>query len=696
MAKSGKPHIPDLDIGPHLDSSLELDLAQPERRLEFDPDSRAADVAAPGSSRGRGRQDKLLGRDKSLTPEILSGTEIIRQYAVKLPNRPGVYRMISAEGEVLYVGKAKDLKKRVTQYAQGRFHAHRIARMVRFTERMEFVLTQTETEALLLEANLIKTLKPRFNVLLRDDKSFPFILIRQDHASPALSKHRGARKAKGTYFGPFASGLAVNETLAILQKIFLLRTCSDNIFEARTRPCMLHQIKRCAAPCVDVVSPGDYQRLVHQAIDFLKGRNTELSEQLASEMEAASQDLQFEEAAKLRDRIRALAAIRASQDLQVASLVEADIFALHLEGGQSCIQVFFYRAGQNWGNRAYYPRHDRDAGASEILSAFIAQFYDDKPAPALILVSHELAEAELLSEALSLRAERRVEVKEPQRGEKRHVIDQALLNAREALGRKLAETGAQGQLLAATGEVFGLAQAPRRIEVYDNSHIMGAHAVGAMIVTGPEGFEKGQYRKFNMRADGYAPGDDYAMMRAMLQRRFTRLAQAQAEADQPSETHQPPPVWPDLILIDGGAGQLSVAHSVLEELGLAEEVALVAIAKGPDRDAGQEQFFRVGHKPFRLEPRSPVLYFLQRLRDEAHRFAIGAHRQKRSKAIIKNPLDEISGIGPGRKRALLNRFGSAKGVAAATLADLQSTPGIHGAMAERIHDFFNKGGFNAS
>jgi excinuclease ABC subunit C len=605
------------------------------------------------------------------------GVEVIRDHLKRLPAKPGVYRMIGAEGEVLYVGKARSLKARVASYAKGTGHSNRIARMINATAAMEFVVTATETEALLLEANLIKRLKPRFNILMRDDKSFPYIMIRKDHRAPQLAKHRGARKADTDYFGPFASVWAVNRALTTLQKAFLLRSCSDSVFEGRSRPCMLHQIKRCAAPCVDLVSPEAYQGLVGEATAFLRGKSADLQDRLAADMHTAADALDFERAARLRDRIRALAAIRATQGINPQTFEEADVFAIALEGGQSCIQVFFFRAGQNWGNRAYFPKHDRDAEPGEILDAFLAQFYDDKPPPGLILASHEPPGRALLEEAFGLKADGRVEIRTPQRGEKREIMDHAFTNAREALGRKLAESGSQAKLLAGVAEAFGLDAPPERIEVYDNSHIQGANAVGGMIVAGPDGFEKGQYRKWTIRdAKG---GDDFAMMREVLTRRFARLAREDEEEE---------PAWPDLIVIDGGEQQLAVALECAREAGVDEDIPIVSIAKGVERDAGRERFFLPSKPPFRLERNDPVLYFLQRLRDEAHRFAIGAHRAKRSADITRNPLDEISGVGPTRKKALLARFGSARGVARAGLSDLEDVPGVDAALARRIHDFF--------
>jgi excinuclease ABC subunit C len=630
------------------------------------------------------------------------GVDIIREHLKLLPAKPGVYRMIGADGEVLYVGKAKSLKARVSQYAQGRGHTNRIARMIQITEAMEFVVTATETEALLLEANLIKRLRPRFNVIMRDDKSFPLIAIRKDHEAAALQKHRGAKNFKGDFYGPFASANAVNRTLNTLQKAFLLRSCTDSVYSGRTRPCMLFQIKRCSAPCTGEVSLPEYQRLVDDATAFLKGRSAELQERLAQEMHTAAEALEFETAARLRNRIRALAAVRATQGVNVATFDEADVFALHMQGGQSCIQVFFFRAGQNWGNRAYFPKHTADAEADEVLGAFLAQFYDDKEPPGLILLSHEVPDTSLLEEAFALKAERKVELRRPERGEKREVMDQALVNAKEALGRRMAETGSIARLLEGIAEAFGLAQAPERIEVYDNSHIQGTNALGAMIVAGPEGFQKSQYRKFNMKAEA---GDDFAMMKAMIRRRFARLvkadeAKAEAEKSEPGQNGGADfsnarddkfGEWPDLLLIDGGEPQLKATLEALAELGLAGEVAVVGVAKGVDRDAGRERFFMPGRPPFRLEEKSPVLYHIQRLRDEAHRFAIGAHRAKRSAQLTKNPLDEIDGVGPSRKKALLARFGSARGVSLAALADLKQVEGVNEALAQRIYDFFRGG-----
>ena len=611
----------------------------------------------------------------------LAGAALIKDEVRRLPDAPGVYRMMGEDGEVLYVGKARSLKKRVTQYAQGRFHTQRIALMVDLTRAMEFVTTRTETDALLLEINLIKQLKPRFNVLLRDDKSFPEIVIRRDHEAPQLRKHRGAHTIKGDYFGPFASAWAVNRTLNTLQKAFLLRSCSDSVYETRTRPCMLHQIKRCAAPCTGLVSPEDYRALVDEAEAFLRGKSRAVMARMSAEMQAASDDMEFERAARLRDRIRALAAVAQEQQINPETLEEGDIIALHGEGGQACVQVFFFRAGQNWGNRAYFPRVDRSDEPADVMAAFLGQFYEDKPVPRLILTNVAPVDADLLCEAFALKAGRKVEILQPQRGEKRQLVDHALTNAREALGRKMAESSAQSKLLAGVCEAFGLEASPERIEVYDNSHIMGTNAVGGMIVAGPDGFLKNQYRKFNIKGSELTPGDDYGMMREVLRRRFARLVKEE-EAGEAAPR-------PDLVLIDGGAGQLAAAMEIMADLGV-DDIAVVGVAKGPDRDAGLERFFMPGREPFMLEPKSPVLYYLQRLRDEAHRFAIGSHRVRRSIDMKKNPLDEIDGVGPGRKRALLHAFGSARGVSRASVEDLAKVDGVSQALAERIYNYFRK------
>jgi excinuclease ABC subunit C len=627
------------------------------------------------------------------TPDLprLTGAALIKDEVTRLPDAPGVYRMIGEGDEVLYVGKAKSLKKRVIQYAQGRFHTNRIAHMVDATRSMEFVTTRTEADALLLEINLIKSLKPRFNVLLRDDKSFPEIVIRRDHDAPQLRKHRGAHTIKGDYFGPFASAWAVNRTLNTLQKAFLLRSCSDSVYETRDRPCMLHQIKRCAAPCTGLIGKDDYQALVDQAEAFLRGKSRAVIASMAKQMEEAAEDLEFERAARLRDRIRALSAVAQETQINPETVEEADVVALHVEGGQACVQVFFFRAGQNWGNRAYFPRITGAADESEeegvteeqrIITAFLGQFYDDKPIPRLILANVQPAESDLLSEAFALKSGRKVEISVPKRGEKADLVGHALTNAREALGRKMAESGAQTKLLAGVCEAFKLEAPPERIEVYDNSHIQGTNAVGGMIVAGPEGFMKGQYRKFNIKSTELTPGDDYGMMKEVLRRRFARLVKEEEEGDSDNR--------PDLVLVDGGKGQLDAALEIMADLGV-DDIAVVGVAKGPDRDAGLERFFLPGQPPFMLEPKSPVLYYLQRLRDEAHRFAIGAHRTRRSMDLKKNPLDEIEGVGPGRKKALLHAFGSAKGVGRASVEDLVKVEGVSQALAERIHGFFRKG-----
>ncbi|MEI6440193.1 MAG: excinuclease ABC subunit UvrC [Alphaproteobacteria bacterium] len=617
-----------------------------------------------------------------LPAQPLQGAALIKDQVRRLPDSPGVYRMMGEDGEVLYVGKARSLKKRVIQYAQGRFHTQRIALMVDLTRSMEFVTTRTETDALLLEINLIKQMKPKFNVLLRDDKSFPEIVIRREHPAAQLRKHRGAHTIRGDYFGPFASAHSVTKTLNTLQKAFLLRSCSDSVYEARTRPCMLHQIKRCAAPCTGLISLEDYAGLVDQAEAFLRGKSRAVLATLSSQMQAASDDMEFELAARLRDRIRALASVSQETQINPESLEEADVFALHAEGGQACMQVFFFRAGQNWGNRAYFPRVDKTDGDAEVMAAFLGQFYDDKPIPKLVLTSVEPAETDLLSEAFAIKAGRKVEISRPQRGEKRQLVDDALTNAREALGRKMSESSAQSKLLTGVAEAFGLEADPERIEVYDNSHIMGTNAVGGMIVAGRDGFQKSQYRKFNIKGTDITPGDDYGMMKEVFRRRFARLVKEEEAGDSHAR--------PDLVLVDGGAGQLAASLDIFEELGI-EDIAIVGVAKGPDRDAGLERFFLPGKPPFMLEPKSPVLYYLQRLRDEAHRFAIGTHRIKRAADMLKNPLDEIDGVGPGRKRALLHAFGSARGVSRASVEDLAKVDGVSDPLAERIHAFFRKG-----
>jgi excinuclease ABC subunit C len=714
-----------------------------------------------------------LAADLDSLPDagIGAGRKVVARFVAHAPSAPGVYRMIGADGDVLYVGKAKNIKKRVLSYARPTGQVNRIARMVAITASIECVTTATETDALLLEANLIKRLRPRFNVLLRDDKSFPYILISQGERPAQILKHRGARNRDGAFFGPFAAVNAVTRTITALERAFLLRSCADAVFDSRTRPCLLHQIKRCAAPCTGEISRADYDELVREAMAFLSGKSRAVREELARDMEQAAEVLDFERAAVLRDRLAALAAVQARQDINPRDVEEADVFAAHQDGGFTCIEVFFFRTGQNWGNRAYFPRADRSLGAGEVLGAFLAQFYDDKPCPRLVLLSHEIEDRELLAEALSIKSDRKIEVAVPQRGGKHDLVAHAAANAREALGRKLAETASQQRLLAALADAFGLQQPLRRIEVYDNSHIQGSNPVGAMIVAGPEGFRKNQYRKFNIKSPDLAPGDDFGMMREVLTRRFKRLmneqprlaqavavgpaslqdngeagsltasvenrvadvypmdavADRQASADQdaptaarlgsdhaihgiaqgvakntakditkdilpdegtvgePDDRQQ---TWPDLVFIDGGEGQLRAARETLAALGI-EGVPLVGIAKGPDRDAGRETFHIAGRDPFRLPQRDPILYFIQRLRDEAHRFAIGSHRQRRGRDIREAGLQEIGGIGPARKRALLHHFGTLKAIERASIADLIKVPGVNADIARRIYDFFH-------
>jgi excinuclease ABC subunit C len=625
----------------------------------------------------------LLSRVRKALGGVETGAPVIAAHAKTAPAGPGVYRMIDAGGEVLYVGKARHLKKRVQSYARVGTHNSRILRMIADTASMEFVTTATEIEALLLEANLIKRLKPRFNVVLRDDKSFPFILIARDHKVPQILKHRGARNRKGDYFGPFASAGAVGRTINTLQRAFLLRSCSDAYFESRLRPCLLFQIKRCSAPCTGEISVEDYGKLVDEALGFLTGESDEVKRRLHALMDEASLKQDYERAASFRDRLTALSHIQSRQGINPQTVKEADVFAAHQEAGQTCIQVFFFRSGNNWGNRAYFPRADKSLPVEEVLESFVAQFYDDKPPPKLVLLSHDIASRRLLAEALSLRAGRNITVTRPVRGEKRELMEHALINAREALARRLADSTSQTAILARLAELLDLDDTPERIEVYDNSHISGTNPVGAMIVAGPEGFIKGQYRKFNIKSEDLAPGDDYAMMREMLTRRFSRLAKSKDEVNG----------WaaPDLVLIDGGPGQLGAAYAVLDELGLSD-IKVAAVAKGPDRNAGRERIYLRGREPMLLEPRDPVLYCIQKLRDEAHRFAIGAHRAKRKKAITASPLDEVPGIGPSRKRALLQHFGSAKAVSRAGIADLEAVGGISAQMAKVIYDHFHERG----
>ncbi|MCK0137572.1 excinuclease ABC subunit UvrC [Aliiroseovarius sp. F47248L] len=621
-------------------------------------------------------------RDEQEKLEVPVGHGVIQSYLKTLDNSPGVYRMLDAKGRVLYVGKARSLKKRVSSYAKPTGHTARIARMISQTASMMFLTTQTETEALLLEQNLIKQLKPHFNVLLRDDKSFPNILV-TGHDFPQIKKHRGARKEKGAYYGPFASADAVNRTLNQLQKVFLLRDCSDAMFETRTRPCLQYQIKRCAGPCVGKISDADYAKLVRDAEDFLSGRTTKMQENLAADMQAASEAMEFEKAAILRDRIRALTQVQQAQGVNPRGVAEADVIALHMDGGQACVQVFFIRAHQNWGNRDFYPRTGAGAEPGEVLQAFVGQFYDQKEPPRLILLSDPLDEQDLMAEALSERLGRKVEISVPLRGEKSELVANAQRNARESLGRKMAETATQARLLDGIAQAFDLDGPPRRIEVYDNSHIQGAHAVGAMIVAGPEGFMKSQYRKFNIKGDDLTPGDDFGMMKEVLTRRFKRLLKE--DPDREGEH------WPDLLLIDGGAGQVSAVHQIMEELGVTD-IPMIGVAKGVDRDQGKEEFYRRKKRPFALKRNDPVLYFIQRLRDEAHRFAIGTHRAKRAKAQGSTPLDDVPGVGATRKRALLQHFGSAKAVSRAGLDDLKTVDGISETLAETIYGFFHDKG----
>jgi excinuclease ABC subunit C len=642
--------------------------------------------------------------DVAMIPtDLKMGIEVIARFAVTLPHKPGVYRMMDASGDVLYVGKAKSLKNRVTSYARGQAHSHRVAHMITLTTHMEFITTDTETEALLLEANLIKQLRPRYNVLLRDDKSFPYILLSTDHEAPQLIKHRGGRARKGRYFGPFASGGAVNHAMLILQRAFLIRTCEDSEYASRKRPCLLYQIKRCSAPCTGEISHQEYGQLVQEACDFLSGKSGAVQKRLANDMQTASEALEFEKAAAIRDRLAVLSTIQATQGVNLQGLEEADVFAIATQGGHICIMVFFIRNFQNWGNRAYYPKADAQEPLADILGSFLTQFYDDKPPPRFILSSEPILEAKLIGEALASRMGHKVEVLSPQRGEKSEIVQQALRNAHEALARKLAESTAHAQLLKAVGEALGMPCPPRRIEVYDNSHISGTNAVGGMIVSGPDGFMKAHYRLFTIASDTLTPGDDYAMMKEVLTRRFKRLVKAHIPEDKnedkdegvstPKEEDNASFISvPDLLLIDGGAGQMEVAKQVLDELipegGAISRPFLVGVAKGKDRDAGRETFFIPKRSPFKLPPRDAALYYIQRLRDEAHRFAIGAHRAKRSKAITKSELDDIKGIGPRRKRALLLHFGTSKAVSKASMEDLMRASGVNAATAQMIYNFF--------
>ncbi len=612
--------------------------------------------------------------------QSLVGHLFISEFVKTLDGSPGVYRMLDVQARVLYVGKARNLKRRVSSYAKVSGHSPRIVRMISETAQMMVLTTRTETEALLLEQNLIKQLKPRYNVLLRDDKSFPNILVSRGHNYPQIKKHRGAKKEKGSYFGPFASAGAVNRTLNQLQKVFLLRNCSDATFESRTRPCLLYQIKRCSAPCVGYISQDDYQASVHDAERFLSGHTTEIQEALARDMSAASEALEFERAAALRDRIKALTSVQAVQGINPRGVKEADIVGLWRDGGQACVQVFFIRANQNWGNQDFFPRVSSDMNDAEVMQAFLGQFYHTKEPPRQIILSHDVEEIDLLSEALGEKAGRKVEILVPQRGEKTELVAGATRNARESLTRKLSDAATQTKLLCGLAETFDLPEPPQRIEVYDNSHIQGAHAVGAMIVSGPEGFIKSQYRKFTIKDQELSPGDDFGMMKEVLKRRFTRLM-----TEDPNRENE---TWPDLLLIDGGAGQVSAVADILRDLGIAD-IPFVGVAKGEQRNAGKEEFHKPNRAPFALPNSDPVLYFIQRLRDEAHRFAINTHRSKRAKAIRSTALDDVPGVGSGRKRALLAHFGSSKAVARAGLADLKAVDGISDALAETIHNFFH-------
>ena len=660
----------------------------------LDPATQDVDPESAAGGNGEDDEEQLPENIDEGSEAVAEGPFAVGRAAIEravrhAPTSPGVYRMLNAANDVLYVGKAKNVRKRLSSYARPTGHVARIARMIAATAMVEIVSTATETEALLLEANLIKQLRPRFNVLLRDDKSFPYILITGDHWAPQMLKHRGAQTRPGRYFGPFASVGAVNRTITALQRAFLVRSCTDSFFESRTRPCLLHQTRRCAAPCTGEIDFPGYTALVREATDFLSGRSRAVKEDLAHEMEKASDDLAFERAAIYRDRLAALSAIQSTQGINPRTVEEADVFAVHQEGGYFCIEVFFFRTGQNWGNRAYFPRAEKSFTCEEVLGSFLAQFYDDKPPPKLVLLSHAIEERELLASALAVKAGFKVEVTTPQRGEKKDLVAHALTNAREALGRKLADTATQARLLQGVATILSLPKVPNRVEVYDNSHIQGTNAVGAMVVAGPDGFLKNQYRKFNIRSEGLTPGDDYAMMREVLERRFKRLLTQGPDPARPAEagddTQQQ---WPDLVIIDGGRGQLNAAQAVFDDLGLTQ-VSLMAVAKGPDRDAGRETLFMAGREPLKLEPRDPVLYFIQRLRDEAHRFVIGSHRKLRKKDMREAGLQEIAGIGPSRKRALLHHFGTLKEIERASLADLGKVPGISAESARRIFEFFH-------
>jgi excinuclease ABC subunit C len=695
--KTDRPKAP----GPRTtEAGPTADLPSPDRASQAlgPPDLDPATSAAEEDEEAR-----LPDLPEDTTDAVADGPLAVGHAAIEnavrlAPTSPGVYRMLNAASDVLYVGKAKNVRKRLSSYARVNApQPARILRMIAATVTVEIVSTSTETEALLLEANLIKQLRPRFNVQLRDDKSFPYILITGDHWAPQILKHRGAQTRPGRYFGPFASAGAVNRTITALQRAFLIRSCTDAFFESRTRPCLLYQIRRCAGPCTREIDFPGYTELVREATDFLSGRSHLVKQELAHEMEKASVELEFETAALYRDRLAALSAIQSQQGINPRTVEEADLFAIHQEGGYSCVEVFFFRTGQNWGNRAYFPRAEKSFTPEEVLASFLAQFYDDKPPPKLVLLSHEIEECELLADALSVKAGSRVEVSVPKRGEKKELIAHALTNAREALGRKLADTATQGRLLQGLVTTLGLSHPPKRIEVYDNSHIQGTNAVGAMIVAGPDGFIKNQYRKFNIKSEGLTPGDDYAMMREVLQRRFKRLltpaegdaakTKTEAKADTKAEDDSFPQ-WPDLVIIDGGRGQLNAAREIFEGLGLSQ-LSLLAVAKGPDRDAGRETLFMPDREAIKLEPRDPVLYFIQRLRDEAHRFVIGSHRKLRKKDIREAGLQEIPGIGPSRKRALLHHFGTLKEIERASIADLGKVPGVSAESARKIFEFFH-------
>ncbi len=665
--------------------------SQRDSSADLPPDAADIDPSGSPDEDDEARLPEIVDAGGEAVPEgpLAVGRAAI-EYAVRhAPTSSGVYRMLNAASDVLYVGKAKNVRKRLTSYARPTGQAMRIERMIAATASVEIVSTTTETEALLLEANLIKQLRPRFNVQLRDDKSFPYILITGDHWAPQILKHRGAQTRPGRYFGPFASAGAVGRTITALQRAFLVRSCTDSFFESRTRPCLLYQIRRCSGPCTGEIDFPGYTELVREATEFLSGRSRLVKQQLAGEMEKASAELEFESAALYRDRLAALSAIQSQQGINPRTVEEADVFAIHQEGGYSCVEVFFFRTGQNWGNRAYFPRAEKSFTPEEVLSSFLAQFYDDKPPPKLILLSHDIEECELLASALSIKAGFKVEVNVPRRGEKKEMIAHALTNAREALGRKLADTATQTRLLQGLVTTLGLPHAPKRIEVYDNSHIQGSNAVGAMIVAGPDGFTKNQYRKFNIKSDGLTPGDDYAMMREVLQRRFKRLLTppVEGEAAKPKDDDSFPQ-WPDLVIIDGGRGQLNAVREIFDGFGLTR-VSLLAVAKGPDRDAGRETLFMPNREPIKLEPRDPVLYFIQRLRDEAHRFVIGSHRKLRKKDIREAGLQEIPGIGPSRKRALLHHFGTLKEIERASIADLGKVPGVSAESARKIFEFFH-------